>query len=297
MNDEISASTESSLSFVACISDDELLQSNLLASPCLSHDSPHEVILVKSCKSAADGLNLGVSRAKGGWVVCVHQDVLLPDGWDHKLLEQLQAAEQQFGPIGVAGVYGVGPAIRQNGAFAAERVGRVVDRGRVLHERPALPATVATLDELLLVVPRDTPLRFDPDLGFHLYGADLCLQAAERGLAVVAIEAPCHHNSRTIGLPEGVLQERRSLRPKVATPPPRGHALRDHRRNAASLDARQSPTHAPRNQGRSQRPEITARRPVLSCADRKTGAEPRCPRHAQNNNKEFCPQMDAERRR
>jgi hypothetical protein len=36
----------------------------------------------------------------------------------------------------------------------------------------------------------------------HLYGADICLQAAERGLAVVAIEALCHHNSRTIGLPE-----------------------------------------------------------------------------------------------
>ena len=127
-------------------------------------------------------------------------------GWDHKLLEQLQAAEQQFGPIGVAGVYGVGPAIRQNGAFAADRIGWVVDRGRVLHERPALPAKVATLDELLLVVPRDTPLRFDPNLGFHLYGADLCLQAAERGLAVVAIEAPCYHNSRTIGLPKAFFQ-------------------------------------------------------------------------------------------
>ena len=132
--------------------------------------------------------------------------MFLPAGWDHTLLEQLHTAEQQFGPIGVAGVYGVGPAIRQNGAFAAERVGRVVDRGRVLHERPALPAKVATLDELLLVVPRDTPLRFDPNLGFHLYGADLCLQAAEKGLAVVVIDAPCHHNSRTIGLPKAFFQ-------------------------------------------------------------------------------------------
>ena len=190
------------LSFVACVSDDELLQSNLLASPCLSHDSSHEVFLVKSCNSAADGLNLGVSRAKGGWIVCVHQDVALPRGWDHKLLDQLEAAEQQFGPIGVAGVYGVGPAIRQNGGFAAERVGRVVDRGRMLHEPHELPAAVATLDELLLVVPKGSPLRFDPELGFHLYGADLCLQAAERGLAVVAIEALCYHNSRHIGLPE-----------------------------------------------------------------------------------------------
>ena len=123
MNDEISASTESSLSFVACISDDELLQSNLLASPCLSHDSPHDVILVRRCKSAGDGLNLGVRQAKPEWVACIHQDVCLPQGWDRKLLDQLREAERQFRRIGVAGVYGVGPAIRQNGGLAAERVG------------------------------------------------------------------------------------------------------------------------------------------------------------------------------
>ena len=206
MNEPKPTSPGCLLSFVACISDDDILQSNLLASPCLGHDSPHEVILVKNCRSAADGLNLGVARAKGEWLVCLHQDVLLPAEWDHKVLEQLQAAERQFEPIGVAGVYGGGPAIRQTGNLAAERVGRVVDRGRVLHERSSLPAKVATLDELLVIVPRDTPLRFDPVLGFHLYGADLCLQAAVRGLAVVALEAPCHHNSRNIGLPKAFFQ-------------------------------------------------------------------------------------------
>ena len=56
------------------------------------------------------------------------------------------------------------------------------------------------------MVPTNTPLRFDPALGFHLYGADLCLQAAERGLAVVAIKAPCFHNSRNVGLPPEFFQ-------------------------------------------------------------------------------------------
>ena len=50
---------------------------------------------------------------------------------------------------------------------------RVVWHGHKLFDGPELPATVATLNELLLVVPRDTPLRFDPDLGFHMYGADV----------------------------------------------------------------------------------------------------------------------------
>jgi hypothetical protein len=83
---------------------------------------------------------------------------------------------------------------------------------------------VSTLDELLVVVRRDAGLCFDPALGFHLYGADLCLQARERGLAVVAIAAPCHHNSRSIGLPDAfyasaeVFARKWSYRLPVATP-------------------------------------------------------------------------------
>ena len=109
-------------------------------------------------------------------------------------------------------------------AKSAERIGWVVDRGRTLRDGPDLPARVATLDELLLVVRRDTPLRFDPALGFHLYGADICLQAAERGLAVVAVAALCHHNSRSVGLPAAfyrsaeVFARKWSHRLPVATP-------------------------------------------------------------------------------
>jgi hypothetical protein len=64
-----------------------------------------------------------------------------------------------------------------------------------------LPAAVDTLDELLVAVPRGTALRFDGRLGFHFYGADLCLAARERGLAAVAVDALCFHNSPHVGLP------------------------------------------------------------------------------------------------
>jgi Glycosyltransferase like family len=190
------------LSFVICMSDEQIVRAHALNSPCLQAGSAHEVILVRNCPSAADGLNLGLRRAKGDWIVCMHQDLFLPTRWDLLLAEQLQEAERRFGPIGVAGVYGVGPVQEAPGwPLSAERIGCVVDRGRMLRDGPELPARVSTLDELLLIVPRDTPLRFDPELGFHLYGADLCLQAAERGLAVVALGALCHHNSQNVGLP------------------------------------------------------------------------------------------------
>ncbi len=192
------------LSFVVCVTKGPVLERNLLASPCLGPGSRHEVILLERCPSAAAGLNFGLERADSVWVVCVHQDVYLPPGWDRCLTHQLREAERRFGRVGVAGVYGVGEveSCRSPGLpLAAIRTGWVVDRRRVLRDGPDLPARVAALDELLLIVRRDTTLRFDPELGFHLYGADICMQAHERGLAVVALEALCQHNSASVGLP------------------------------------------------------------------------------------------------
>ena len=217
------------LTFVACVSDEEILRANLLASPCLKSGSIHEVILVKNCQNAADGLNLGLARARHEFVVCLHQDVYLPLGWDERLVRQLESAARQWGPIGVAGVYGVGdpaevleesasaatgrqtehPPQPHPNKFAVKRMGRVIHRDRPLFDSPTLPARVSTLDELLLVVPRNTPLQFDPALGFHLYGADICLLAQERGLAVVALDAACHHNTRTAVLPKAFFQSAR----------------------------------------------------------------------------------------
>jgi Glycosyltransferase like family len=212
------------LSFVACVSNEEVLRSNLLASPCLAPESSHELILVKNCPSAANGLNLGLARSTGEWVITLHQDVFLPEGWDRQVLRQVREAERRWGRLGVVGVYGVGPAREVNASLAAERIGRVVDRGRALRDGPELPALAATLDELLLIVPRDTPLRFEPALGFHLYGADICLQAAELGLPVVVVDALCHHNSRSDGLPNAFDQSAQGFARKwahrlpVATP-------------------------------------------------------------------------------
>jgi Glycosyltransferase like family/Glycosyl transferases group 1 len=201
-----SNSSVPSLSFVVCVSDNAILNANLLASPCLAGPgSPHEVLAIHDAPSAAAALNLAIPKARNALVICVHQDVYIPKGWDVCLAQQLEEAERRFGPIGVAGVYGVGQVIAPNDPtqpLGTERIGWVNDRGRLLGDGTELPARVATLDELLLIVRQDTPLRFDPELGSNLYGADICLQAHEQGLAVVALGALCHHNSPSVGLPE-----------------------------------------------------------------------------------------------
>lgn len=190
------AETETPLTFVVCVSDEQLLRDNLLRSPCLGTGNPHEVLQFRDCRSAADGLNQGLTVAKHGIVVCLHQDVYLPAGWTDHFLLQYRLAEQTLGRIGVLGVYGV--SLRGNGS---SRAGHVMERGRLLKEEGDLPAVVDTLDELLLVLSKGTSLTFDPQLGFHFYGADICLAARQQGLPAVVVDAPCHHNSVHGGLP------------------------------------------------------------------------------------------------
>jgi SAM-dependent methyltransferase len=184
---------EAPVTFVACVNDEAQLQDNLLASPCLRGATPHQVLTVRGATSAGEALAAALPQALHELVVLVHQDVYLPAGWVGRFRSQWRLARERLGEIGLAGVYGVSrdPSV----AGGLRRAGHVLDRHRLLREPEALPAAVDTLDELLLAVPRDTPLRATPGLGFHLYGSDLGLRARQLGLAVVALDAPCFHNS------------------------------------------------------------------------------------------------------
>jgi len=134
--------------------------------------------------NAAQGLNHGLDRLDAEWIVCVHQDVVFPRGF----WKRLGAALAQLAPdVALAGLVG------------CERSGRY--RGHIVDPNghcywPSLPHDVAALDEVLIAVRRSSGLRFCEDVpGFHCYGADLCFEAAARGLRVVAIDAPLLHLS------------------------------------------------------------------------------------------------------
>ncbi len=199
------------ITFVACVSNQATLEANLLRSPCLGSGSPHELLLMRGCANAAEGLNRGLGRASHSMVICLHQDVYLPQGWTTRFWRNYEHACREFGKIGVVGVYGVRC---QNGASI--RAGHVVDRERLLTESRQLPASVDTLDELLIAVPRGSPLRFDSTLGFHFYGADICLAAQEKGLESVVVDALCYHNSPHVGLSPDFFSSARTFATKWA---------------------------------------------------------------------------------
>ena len=178
------------ISFIVCINDTQQFESNLLASPCMWENSPHEIRVYRDCASAAEGLNKGIESAKHDLVVCLHQDVYLPKGWDQRLAWNVREASD-FGVMGVWGVLnGVG-------------VGHILDRDRAMFSMHGwAPESASVLDEVLLVMRKSTPLRFDKTLGWHQYGADICFAAREAGLSVLAMDAPVFHNSL---LPQGTV--------------------------------------------------------------------------------------------
>lgn len=192
------------LHFVTCVSQMDVLDRYLLDSPCLQRGG-YPLTVRFNARSAAEAFNAAMLAANDAtWLVWVHQDVLLPFGWDAQFLAALEAAQKQFPQMAVAGVYGVAGA-----GAALRRAGHVLDRGMLLKEPTPLPCLVDSLDELLFAVRVDSGLQLDPALGFDFYATDIILQAQERGLQGVAVDAYCEHWSGTPAngpFPEQLLQ-------------------------------------------------------------------------------------------
>ena len=135
-----------------------------------------------SCPAA---LNHGLEKAKGEIVVFCHQDIVFPSWWIQQLLSQINIVGGLCDKWGVLGLAGC--------AFDSAYSGHVIDKWGHLYSSP-LPIEVQSLDELCLVIRKESGLRFDEDIGgFHLYAADLCLEALCKGLKNFAIDACVKH--------------------------------------------------------------------------------------------------------
>ena len=165
------------------------------------------MILVRDGLNVIAKLGRGLEHAEHDWVVCIHADVWLPLGWDVELAQQIQEAERRFGPIGVAGVYGVGDviasddptlAIWRRNASARSSIAAECSRMGQSCRHGWRRSTNYCWSSVAIHGSNSTRCS-----GIISYGGDLCLQARELGMATVALGALCHHNSRHVGLGEG----------------------------------------------------------------------------------------------
>jgi SAM-dependent methyltransferase len=184
------------ITFIAAVNNPRQARDNLLASP-IFRGARHELICVTGAQNAADALRTGLSKAKDikDLIVLLHQDIYLPEGWDDKLIAGIEAAEQTLGPVGIAGVFGV----LQTSQSTFERAGKVVDRHTTLETPHSLPTKAVSLDEIVLAFPvRNGAIAgLEADLGFHMYGSEVCLKIRDAGEIAVIVDAPCLHNSET----------------------------------------------------------------------------------------------------
>ena len=181
------------LSFVTCVSNQEVLAKRLLASPCL-RDGHYPLAAYFNARSAAQAFNataLGIQRPNS-WLIWVHQDVYLPAGWDKQFMARLREAQMTYPELAVVGVYGVAGS-----GANARRAGHVLDRGQTLHEPTPLPCLIDSLDELLFAVRCDSGLKLDPTLAWDFYATDLVLQAQSTGHHAAVVDAYCEHWSDT----------------------------------------------------------------------------------------------------
>lgn len=188
--------TLQAVTFVAAVNNEEVFCRNLLASPCFQTWQPATVVAQRGFPSAARAYNDALERSKTDLVVFCHQDITLPQEWLRDLESALAVLEREDPHWGVLGCYG--ETLNDHGR------GYIYSSGRGVIGKPfARPAEVQTLDEIVLILRKSSGLRFDDGLPhFHLYGTDICMQAAQRGMKSYAISAFCVHNTQqTLVLP------------------------------------------------------------------------------------------------
>jgi hypothetical protein len=180
------------LVFITPVNNREVFQNNLLKSPIVS-GGQYPLIIQEGYKNVCRAYNDGIKKVNSDFIVCVHQDVYLPPNWENDLFRALSILENvNWGVLGIAGVRLINNEIILKG--------HVLDRGIELGSSENLPATVDTLDELLLVLRRKNHIKFDEKIpSAHYYGGDICLTAKQKGLLCFAIDAYCHHNSSLVG--------------------------------------------------------------------------------------------------
>lgn len=165
------------------------LRNNVLSSPGLAEISAR-IKTITAAGSAAEAYREGVRGERVEWTFFCHQDVYLPASSGFALATALSTVDPEVSPaVGFIGLTYEGAE-----ANAAPRVaGLCVDRTTTLSHPTATDAI--SIDEFAVAIHKDCPVELDANLGWHLWGTDLCIRLREMGKKVPIVRVPMFHNS------------------------------------------------------------------------------------------------------
>jgi hypothetical protein len=147
--------------------------------------------------SAASALNEGGNRAKGKYIMFVHQDIELCSPTWLEDAEKMLDAISDLGIAGVAGISESGNTLKDRGRNVIRHTSelRVWDLANPIDK----PEVVQTLDCCLLIIPHTVfeKLKFDDITcnDWHLYGEDYCLSCVKSGYKTYVIPLTVNHHS------------------------------------------------------------------------------------------------------
>lgn len=170
---------------------EEVLERNVKRSQIIQHlEKP--LMVVEDQKNVSKSYNNGlkiVEDAQGiDYIMCLHEDVFMPEAFEAQFMNGLSLLPSNWAVLGVAGV--MLDSSRKRVSF-----GNISDRGREWGKAIYRPMPVQTVDELMIILNPKAGLKFDEQFDLDFYGADICMQAHEKGLGVFAVPGYVQHNS------------------------------------------------------------------------------------------------------
>lgn len=137
---------------------------------------------------AYSGLNALLNEARGRYVILCHQDIRLLTDARRELDLRLAELDEHDPDWALAGNAG--------GVAAGQLAIRITDPHGADRRVGTFPARVMSLDENFIIVRREARIGFSNDMsGFHMYGADICLNAATAGWNAYVIDFHVAHLS------------------------------------------------------------------------------------------------------
>jgi len=181
---------------VVCVYNNGKILNDYLLKSLKNQTVDYEQIVVDNTqgkfKSAAEALNHGGRRAKGRYIMFVHQDVdLCSNTW----LEEVEKMLDELPNLGIAGV--AGKSENKKGIITNIKDGTPPKlTGKI---QIKIPTKVQTLDECLVIIPRSVfnMFQFDENVcdNWHLYAVDYCLSIKRLGFDVYVIPMFVYHRS------------------------------------------------------------------------------------------------------
>lgn len=149
------------------------------------------IVSVADAGSAAEAWAGAAQSITAPWVLLCHQDAHFPASFGVRLNALLAEIPPQERDSRLIGFIGIGVDDRKQGFVPA---GFVIE-GYRCEDHPASAAAVS-IDELAIVIARDSLHRIDPAMGWHLWATDLCLAAiCEHQVFPRIVTLPLMHRS------------------------------------------------------------------------------------------------------